>query len=181
MFYDNGYPNCFFYEVLNKFCLPYSTQNDDVHVSKKFILFDIPYVRKPFYRFYKNIPRLILKLSDVKVRPIYRTFKVGNSSTLKSYTASLLVCNVVDGFPCPYNPGKTCIVAGTSSRHMITSKREHLNLHTTRKTAVEDHLQRCRSCSESEINLHLSFTVLKKRSSEIIAKIHAALLIKESK
>ena len=181
MFYDNGYPNWFFYEVLNKFCLPYSTQNDDVHVSKKFILFDIPYVRKPFYRFYRNIPRLILKLSDVKVRPIYRTFKVGNSSTLKSYTASLLVCNVVDGFPCPYNPGKTCIVAGTSSRHMITSKREHLNLHTRRKTAVEDHLQRCRSCSESEINLHSSFTVLKKRSSEYIAKIHAALLIKESK
>ena len=67
LFYDNGYPNCFG----KKFHHPHATQNDDVPVSEKLILFDVPYVGKPYYRFYKNISKMILKASDVKFRPIY--------------------------------------------------------------------------------------------------------------
>ena len=63
----------FLNEVLNKFCHPNITQKDDVLKAKKFIFFDIPYVGKPAWRLYKNISRLILKVSDVKVGLIYRT------------------------------------------------------------------------------------------------------------
>ena len=41
-------------------------------------------------------------------------------------------------------------------------------------------MQQCKSSSISEINLHSSFTVLKKCSCEYGAKIHEALLIKQS-
>ena len=53
------------------------TQNNDVPVSGKFMLFDV-HVGKLSYRFYKSIPRLILNVAHVKVRPIYKTFQVGN-------------------------------------------------------------------------------------------------------
>ena len=97
LFYDNSYPNRFFGKVLNMFRHPHSTQNDDVSASEKLILFDVPYVGKPFYRFCKDISRLILKASDVKVVPIY--FK------LKSLTPLTLVSNVVYRFTCSCNTG----------------------------------------------------------------------------
>ena len=66
-------------KVLTKFRHPHTTQNDDVPVSEIFILFDATYVGKSSYKFYINISRLILKGSDVKIRRIYKAFKVGNN------------------------------------------------------------------------------------------------------
>ena len=53
---------------------------------------------KPSYRFFTSISRLFLKVSDVKVGPIYKTVKVGNDFKSKSDTLLLLVSNVVYGF-----------------------------------------------------------------------------------
>ena len=92
-----------------------------------------------------------------------------------------LVSNVVYRFTCPCDTGRACIDSGMSSRRLVTSAKEHSNLDTCRKGAIKDHLQQFNSCFKSEINLHSSFTVLKKRSSEYKAKIHSALLIKQSK
>ena len=74
---------------------PHNTQNEDVPVSENFALFDITYVGKPPYRFYKNISRLILKESDTKVKLIYRIFKAGHNFKLKSHTPLPLVSNIV--------------------------------------------------------------------------------------
>ena len=87
--------------------------------------------------------------------------------------------NVVYKFTCRCFTGKTYV--GMSSRHLVTKLREYLNLNNNRKSAIKDHLQDCESCSKGEINLHSSFTVLSKCSSEYIPKIHDTLLIKQSK
>ena len=98
---------------------------------------------------------LILKLLHVKVMPVYRTFKDGNYSKSKAPTSLSWVSDVVYRFTCPCDTGKTCI--GMSSRHSVASAREDLNLNNNRKSAVKDHLQQCKSSSQSEIDLHLSF------------------------
>ena len=68
--------------------------------------------------------------------------------------------NVVNRFTCSYDMAKTYVA---------------------RKNAIKKHLQQCKSCSKSEINLHSSFTLLRICSSQYNAKIHEALLIKQSK
>ena len=68
-----------------------------------------------------------------------------------------------------------------SFRHLVTRARKRLKFNSNRKRAIKDHLQQFKSCSKSETDLYSSFTVLKKCSSEYNAKIHEALLIKQSK
>ena len=68
-----------------------------------------------------------------------------------------------------------------SSRHLVTRAKEHLNLNDNRKSTNKDHLQHCKSCTTSEINLHLSLTILKKCSSEYNTKTHEGLLATQSK
>ena len=80
------------------------------------MVFDVTYVGEPCYRFYKNISRLILKVSNVKVRPIYRTFEVGNNLKLKSYTPLPLVSNVVYRFIRLRNTGKHTYVCHPNIR-----------------------------------------------------------------
>ena len=71
---------------------------------------------------------------------------------------------------------------GMSSRHLVIRARKHLNLNKIGKSAIKDHLQQqCKSWSKTEINLHWSFTVLKKCSSEYSAITHDVLLLKQSK
>ena len=123
---------------------------------------------------------MILKVSDVKVRLSHRTFKVGNYFKLKFHTPLLLVSsNIVHRCTYQYNTSKTYV--GMLSRRLVTRKREYFNLSNSRKSAVKDHLPQCKSCSKYEIDLHSSFTVLKKCPSQYNAKIYEALLIKQSK
>ena len=76
--------------------------------------------------FLLGICRLILKLLDVKVGPIYRTFKDGNGFKLKSHIPSPLGCNVVYRFTRTCDTAKTYI--GMSCRYLVINVREHLNL-----------------------------------------------------
>ena len=118
-------------------------------------------------------------MSNVKVRHIYATLKVENDFKLKSHTSLFLVSNVVYQFACPCDMGKTYV--GMSSGYLGTRARRYLNLNNSRKSATKDHLQQCKSCSESETTLHSSFTVLKKCRSEYNTKTHEALIIIQSK
>ena len=61
---------------------------------------------------------MILKVSDVKVRPIYKTFKVGNNFKLNSHPPLLLVSNVVCRFSCPCDAGKAYV--GMPSRRLVS-------------------------------------------------------------
>ena len=116
--------------------------------------FDIPFLGKPSCQFYKNISRLILKVSNVNVMLIYGTFKVGDYFKLKYPISLLLVSDVVYRFTCPCNTDETYI--GMSSRHLIIREREYLNLNNNnRKTVIKNHLQQCKSCSKTEINFYL--------------------------
>ena len=102
--------------------------------------------------------RLILKVSGVKAGSIYGTFiKVGKNSKLKSHTPIPLVSNVVYRFTCRCNTGKTYV--GISSAHSVTRAREHLNLNNSKKRAIKDQLQLCKSCFKSKIKFHWSLTV----------------------
>ena len=55
--------------------------------------------------------------------------------------------------------------------------KEHLNLADSRKTAINDHILSCPTCSNLQYNIN-SFTILKKCNSDYEAKIHEALLLK---
>ena len=116
--------NWFFDKVLNKFRHPHA--NDNVSASKKFILFDVTYVEKPSHRFCENISRLILKVSGVKIMPIYRAFKVGNYFKLKSHTPLAFVSNIVCRFTSSFDAVK--IYNDMSCRDLITRARKRLNL-----------------------------------------------------
>ena len=69
--------------------------------------FDIPFLGKPSCQFYKNISRLILKVSNVNVMLIYGTFKVGDYFKLKYPISLLLVSDVVYRFTCPCDTDET--------------------------------------------------------------------------
>ena len=179
MFSKNGYPNWFFNKALNQFLNLRPSQPNPTSTEEKeknFILFDVPYLGKVSDRFLKHISRLVFKVGNVKVQPIYRTFKVSNYFNLKSRTPLPLMSNVVYCFSCPCDVGKTYI--GMSSRHLAVRAKEHLNLSNNKKSAIKDHLLHCNVCSEIDISLDSSFTVLKKCSSEYDTKIHEAFLIK---
>ena len=75
----------------------------------------------------------------------------------------------------PVRYGKTYF--DMSSRHLVTRAKEHMNLDSNRKSTKWS----LQTCSKTEINLYSSFTVLKKCSSEYSAKIHKAMIIKQSK
>ena len=75
--------------------------------------------------------------SAVHLTPIYKTCKVGNYFNLKSNTPALLSSNVVYRFSCPCDAGLTYI--GKSTRHVITSAKEHLNLGFSVKSEIKDY------------------------------------------
>ena len=109
---------------------------------------------------------------------IYKTCKVGNYFNLKSNTPALLLSNVVYRFSCPCDAGLTYI--GKSTRHVITRAKEHLNLGSSVKSKIKDHIIDCNLCNKKDMDsLIHSFSVIKKCSSDYDCKIHEALIIKK--
>ena len=129
--------------------------------------------------FAKNLSKLISELSNVKIVPIYKTFKVGNYFQLKSRTPLPLLSNVVYCFTCPCDTDLTYI--GMSARHLVVRAKEHVSLENkSRKSAVKDHISCCVVCANADHLLN-SFTVVRKCASEYDTKIHEVLLIKRQK
>ena len=146
--------------------------------EKETITVEISYVGKQSHRFAKDISKLIWKFSAVHLTPIYKTCKVGNYFNLKSNTPALLLSNVVYRFSCPCDAGLTYI--GKSTRHVITRAKEHLNLGSSVKSKIKDHIIECNLCNKKDMDsLIHRFSVIKKCSSDYDCKIHEALLIKK--
>ena len=135
MFLNNGYLSSFFDIILasfqssNKFSQNISFEN----------CFCIPYLGKESHHFANHLSALIK--NNLKISPIYKTFKVTNYFQLKSKTPVALCSNVVYKFSCSCNTNKTYI--GMSSRHLITRVREHQNFKSLQDSAIKDYILSC--------------------------------------
>ena len=69
---------------------------------------------------------LCLKITGLKLVPLYKTMKVSNYFHLKSMTPLGLCSNVVYCYTCPCDTGLTYL--GMSSRHLVTRAKEHVDL-----------------------------------------------------
>ena len=176
MFCNNGYPNYFFDKVFYQFMNSRQTNLNQTQPTnkKENITVEIPYVGKQSHIFAKDISKLIWKFSAVHLTPIYKTCKVGNYFNLKSNTPALLLSNVVYRFSCPCDAGLTYI--GKSTRHVISRAKEHLNLGSSVKSKIKDHIIECNLCNKKDMDsLIHRFSVIKKCSSDYDCKIHEAL------
>ena len=92
----------------------------------------------------------------------------GNSLTYSQKTFRNLFGN---SLPCTY--------IGKSTRHVITRAKEHLNLGSSVKSKIKDHIIECNLCNKKDMDsLIHHFSVIKKCSSDYDCKIHEALIIK---
>ena len=105
----------------------------------------IPFIGKDSHRFAKRISALISNRFNLKVLPIFKTFKVKNYFLLKSRTPKALCSNVIYKFTGSCDTNMTYI--GTILRHLITRDREHLNFKSIQEGAVKNHSLSCDSCS----------------------------------
>ena len=167
----------FFYKVFSCFQndnkSKITTQHDFKYCVK------LPYFGKISQRFANQLSKIIRCKFDVKISPIYSSFKVGRVFQLKDKTPLPLCSNVVYRFTCSCDTSKSYI--GMTSRHLITRVREHLelgDLHT--KSAIKDHIYNCNSCASSNLSIN-SFCILRQCNNDYDAKIHEALLIKRFK
>ena len=81
-------------------------------------------------------------------------------------------------FSCPCDAGLTYI--GKSTRHVITRAKEHLNLGSSVKSKIKDHIIECNLCNKKDMDgLIHRFSIIKKCSSDYDCKIHKALIIKK--
>ena len=172
MFLNNGYPSSFFDKILATF---QSSDKFSQNISFE-NCFCIPHLGKESHHFANLLSGLLKKKYNLKISPIYKTFKVVNYFQLKSKTLVALCSNVVHKLSCLCDTNKTYI--GMSSRHLITRVREHLNFKSLQDSAIKDHILSCRKCSNNRFNEN-NFIIIRKCKSEFCFKIHEALLIKK--
>ena len=126
--------------------------------------------------FANRVSALIKNKYNLKISPIYKTFKVVNYFQLKSKTPLALCSNVVYKFSCSCDTNKTYI--SMSSRNLITRVREHLNFKSLQESAIKDHILSCGKCSNNRFNEN-NFIIKSECKSEFCSKFHKALLIKK--
>ena len=129
---------------------------------------------KNSHHFANRFSALMKNKYNLKISPIYKTFKVVNYFQLKSKTPVALCSNVVYKFSCSCDTNKTYI--DMSYRHLITRVREHLNFKSLQDSAIKDHILLCEKCSNNRFNEN-NFIIIRKCKSE--SKIHEALPIKK--
>ena len=137
MFMTNGYPSKFFDKVLQQFLNSsknQSSSSDQNSVSDYEYPLLIPYLGKHSRRFANKFSKIIRNQLDVKINPVYKSFKVNSYFNLKSLTPLALCSNVVYQFRCSCDTNKTYI--GMSSRHLSTRVQEHLNFTSLQKSSI---------------------------------------------
>ena len=179
IFKANDYPRKVFDKILLQFLKSDEKQaSDSTQTSQSAYEYPIvvPYLGKDSRRFVNKFSKIIKDQLDVKINPIYKSFKVGSYFKLKSCTPLALCSNVVYQFKCSCDTNQTYI--GMSSRHLGTRVKEHLNFRNKQKSSIKDHIQSCSICSKTKIGLD-SFKIIRKCRSDYDTKIHKALLIKK--
>ena len=180
MFKANSYPNKFFEKILHQFLQFDKNQPFDPFQASQSpyeYFITTSYLGKDSRQFVKKFSKIINNQLDVKITPIYKSFKINSYFKLKSCTPLALCSNVVYQFRCSCDTNQTYI--GMSSRHLSSTRvKEHLNFSSNQKSSTKDHINSCDICSETKFGLD-SFKIIRKCRSEYDSKIYEALLIKE--
>ena len=156
MFCLNGYPCWFFNKVLNKFV---SNITVDRSPDCRTYYFIILYFGIDLKRFLNCLSKILKSKFNVKVSPVYKTFKIGNYFQLKSRTPLGLCSNVLYECTCSCDANLTYI--GMSTRHCSTRAREHLDFNFQVSNAIKSHIMCCNVCSFIKLNLNC-FKIIKK-------------------
>ena len=147
IFYNNGYTNIFFNNLLHRF-LHESKQHDSTATTEEVqrIFLRLPYLGQHPNVFSKIFYNWSYKKLNVVVQPIYTCYKVGLYFQLKSQTP--LRANVVYKFTCSRDVILTYI--GTSSRYLCVRVKKHLDESKSNISAIKDHIMQCQACSSRQ-------------------------------
>ena len=82
-FFNHGYPNIFFNNLLLRFLYESKEQNLTATAEKEVqrLFLRVPYLVQASKRFFKNVHQLVEHELDIVIQPIYTTCKVGQYCT----------------------------------------------------------------------------------------------------
>ena len=177
LFYNNGYPVCFFNKVLDTFTNKQVSSEPDINDTQvECVVLKLPFIGEASYTLSKKLKRIIGDYLNMNVRVVFTSCKVSSYFSLKCKTPLPLISNVVYEFSCSSDAGLTYI--GKTKRNLITRVGEHLSSREkSHKSEVKSHIPKCHSCRSADLNLD-SFKVIKRAKSSFDVLIHEALLIK---
>ncbi len=141
MFLKNGYPKNLFFSSVRKFMDGiYNSRKPKITEDRVETLFFIPYFGLPSLVFGRKLKGLLNTYYNTDMKVIYTSFKVKNYFSVKPRTPLPLLANVVYKFKSLCDANNTYI--GKTLRHLATRVKEH----STRPSAVKDHLSSCIPC-----------------------------------
>ena len=149
MFLKNGYPVQFFEKTLEKFICRKNTEKEAKKETEEYGIFiKIPYIGSKSTEFAKKLSKLYEEAFDLKVTPVFTSFKIKNYFSLKSRTPKFLCSNIVYEYKCSCDTNLSYV--GVTSRPFHTRIEEHLDVKTknSEKSAIKKHLNQCQKCFE---------------------------------
>ena len=133
--------------------------------EKETITVEIPYVGKQSHIFAKDVSKTYLKILCRAFNTYIQNLQVRNYFNLKSNIPALLLSNVVYRFSCPCDASLTYI--GKSTRHVVTRAKEHLNLGSSVKSKIKEHIIEYNLYNKKDLDsLIHRFSIVKKCSSD---------------
>ena len=189
MFMNNCYPAHFFDKIVENFMARNNNSGSTLSSIDTLLTSncgddDLPCVilNVPFYGrcseiFAKKLTSIIQSRFDVKVKVIYCTFKVKSYFHLKCSTPPYLVSNVVYHFNC-MNASCSDDYIGYTTRHFYERcDNEHLNLNSSCKSEIKDHLRKSAVCRRENLD-YSNFNILRHCKNETYCKFFEAFAIK---
>ena len=173
IFWKNGYSKSFFDKVFAYFEQKKATLAQTVDESERNFIIKIPYVGKISNDFKNKLKQLFLNDLNVEIMPVFNSFKVSSYFSLKSKSPSLLSSNVVYKFSGLCDSNVTYI--GKTKRHLMVRCLEHLDIESSKKSEIKEHLKSCNLCRNSSSE---NFEILRKCKSDRESKICEAFFIK---
>ena len=187
MFINNCYPAQFFDKIVERFMARDDTSaastssSDDTSSNTDdnlpYIILNVPFYGRCSEIFAKKLSSIIQAKFDVEVRISYCTFKVKSYFRLKCSTPLYLVSNVVYHFNC-MNASCPDDYIGYTTRHFY--KRcddEHLNLQSSAKSEIKDHLRNSAECRKEHVD-YSNFKIMRHCKNETYCKFYEAFAIK---
>ena len=146
IFESNGYPVKFFKYTLERFR---NTKNKETNKDSEndSISIKIPFIGSPSIKLAKSLSGIFNDTFDIKLSPVFTSFKVKTYFGLKSRTPKFLCTNVIYEFKCLCDPSVSYI--GVTSRPLCTRVDEHLNVSqksNAEVSAISKHLHTCQKC-----------------------------------
>ena len=181
MFRINGYLIRLLQQIIRNFnqdkLLEHHTRKNEEQINTIFV--KIPYIGKKSHDFGKKLSTLFHTNFNIKITPVFSSFKVETFFKLKSMTPPFLTTNVVYEFVCSCDTSMSYI--GVTTRPLLLRMREHIDCSPENKveSAIKKHISLCQKCFE-ETKLHpfKYFKIIRSLDTQYDAKIHEAIFIK---